>query len=239
MNRPRLSAVIIVLVMTVLTGCGNSSVPAASPQATGTETAVVGTVVGRQLSAYTAPDAARPFLRLSATTPFGSPRVVLVRAVRGSWLQVLLPVRPNGSSGWVRRSELTLTKVRYRVRVSLAARQLVIYRGEQELFRTTAAVGASTTPTPKGLYFVTDVVRTSTQQAAYGPYALGLSGHSRCWNASGTATPRSPCTAPPGPTRSVRPSARAASGSATPRSPGWPKSCRSARRSRSTPSSRQ
>lgn len=179
MNRPRLSAVVTVLVMTVLTGCGNSSsVPAASPQAAGTEAAVVGTVTGRQLSAYTSPEAARPFLRLSATTPFGSPRVVLVRAVRGSWLQVLLPVRPNGSTGWVRRSELTLTKVRHRVRVSLAARQLVIYRGEQELFRTTAAVGATATPTPNGLYFVTDVVRTSSQQAAYGPYALGLSGHS-------------------------------------------------------------
>jgi len=179
MNRLWLSAVITTIVVALTTGCGNSSsVPAVSPQAAGTEAAVVGTVAVRQLSAYTAPDAARPFLRLSATTPFGSPRVVLVRAARGSWLQVLLPVRPNGSSAWVRRSELTLTKVRYRVRVSLAARQLVIYRGEEELFRTKAAVGASTTPTPSGLYFVTDVVRTSTQQAAYGPYALGLSGHS-------------------------------------------------------------
>lgn len=180
MHRQRLRAVITGLVITALTGCGNASpsVPAALPPAAGTEAAVVGTVAGQQLSAYRSPGAARPFLRLSSGTPFGSRRVVLVRAVRGDWLQVLLPVRPNGSTAWVRRSELTLTKVRHRVRVSLAARQLVVYRGEQELFRTTAAVGADATPTPTGLYFVTDVVRTSSQQAAYGPYALGLSGHS-------------------------------------------------------------
>ena len=179
MIRRRLSAGITTLVMALTTGCGNNTaVPAAFPDPAGTAAAVVGTVVGRQLSGFTSPHAASPFLHLSRTTPLGSPRVVLVRAARGSWLQVLLPVRPNGSTAWVRRSELSLAKVRYHVRVSLSEREMVVYRGDKELIRTTAAVGASSTPTPTGLYFVTDVVRTSTQQAAYGPYALGLSGHS-------------------------------------------------------------
>jgi lipoprotein-anchoring transpeptidase ErfK/SrfK len=176
--RRQLSTVLAAFAIVLASGCAlGSSVPAGDPQSAGTE-AVVGTVVGGQLAAYRSPAAARPFLVLGRTTAFGSPTVVLVRAVRRDWLQVLLPNRPNGLSGWVRRSTVTLSKVRYRLRVSLATRQLVVYYDNTELFRTAAAVGAPATPTPTGLFFLTDAVRVPASQPAYGPFALGLSGHS-------------------------------------------------------------
>jgi hypothetical protein len=46
--------------------------------------------------------------------PLGSARVLLVLAVRGDWVRVALPIRPDGSTGWVRRAEVVLEAVRER-----------------------------------------------------------------------------------------------------------------------------
>ena len=35
------------------------------------------------------------------------------------WLNVLLPIRPNGTTGWVRRSDVTLTANQFRIEVHL------------------------------------------------------------------------------------------------------------------------
>ena len=40
------------------------------------------------------------------------------------------------------------------------------------------AVGKPTTPSPTGLFYVTDRINTGQPGGAYGPYALGLSGFS-------------------------------------------------------------
>ena len=167
------------LALLLVAGCSmGASTTSALVRPAAVDETVVATASGAQLASYLSPEATQPFLVLGRTTALGSPTVVLVQAVRPGWLQVLLPNRPNGLTGWVHRAEVTLSRVRYRVRVSLAARQLVVYRDGVELLRTPAAVGAAATPTPSGLFFLTDIVAVSAGQPAYGPYALGLSGHS-------------------------------------------------------------
>lgn len=115
---------------------------------------------------------------LKATTPLGSPTTLLVVDERDGWLQVSLPVRPNGSTGWIPRDAAELRPNPLAITVDRAGHHLVLTRdGEVEL-ETSVADGTAQNPTPAGSYFVTDIVETDNAGGAYGPFALGLSGHS-------------------------------------------------------------
>jgi lipoprotein-anchoring transpeptidase ErfK/SrfK len=46
------------------------------------------------------------------------------------------------------------------------------------MVHTTVAVGASSTPTPRGTFYVTSLLRQPDPTGGYGPYAFGLSGYS-------------------------------------------------------------
>lgn len=116
--------------------------------------------------------------RLSARTTFGSPRVLLVTATRPGWVQALLPQRPNGATGWVPTSQVQLSQTTYRIQVSLRNHRLTVLHGADVELQTKIATGASATPTPRGTFYVTDLVQVPRDQAAYGPYAFALSGYS-------------------------------------------------------------
>ncbi len=105
-------------------------------------------------------------------------RVLLVRARRGAWLRVLLPVRPNGSSGWIRADRVDLRTDPYRIDVALRAHRLVVRRGGRVVLRTPIGVGRSGTPTPRGLAYVTSLLRQPDPHGLYGPWAFGLSVYS-------------------------------------------------------------
>jgi lipoprotein-anchoring transpeptidase ErfK/SrfK len=92
------------------------------------------------------------------------------------WLEVYLSSRPNGSTGFVKASDVTIETNPYRLEVSLGAFKLKAYKGNDVVLDTSIAVGADDGPTPGGLYFV-NVLLQSTDPS-YGPYAFGLSGHS-------------------------------------------------------------
>lgn len=135
-----------------------------------------------ELRVYDRPGDGRPATVLAATTGFGSPTVVLVSTVgtgaRDGWLKVLLPVRPNGATGWIRTSDVDLRTVALQVRIDLARRQLTVFDGEARLLTTATAIGEPDNPTPTGRFFVIDKLETPDPSGAYGPYAIGLSAHS-------------------------------------------------------------
>ena len=55
------------------------------------------------------------------------PQVFLVKTQRADgWVEVLLPVRPNGSRGWVHASDVTLTPNPYHIVVSLSAHTITV-----------------------------------------------------------------------------------------------------------------
>ena len=108
----------------------------------------------------------------------GSPRTFLVIAAAGPWLQVQLPARPNGSTGWVHRDDVDRAPMPWQVTVDLAARRLDVMKNGVLVRSHTVAVGKATTPTPTGIYFVTDVNYTGRPNGPYGPMALGLSAFS-------------------------------------------------------------
>jgi lipoprotein-anchoring transpeptidase ErfK/SrfK len=152
------------------------SLRATSPQAPATSMVAQARV--RRVGVYPAPGAAAPRLVLASPQPSGAPLVFLVRQQRGAWLDVLLPVRPNGSAGWIRAADVRLFRHDYRIVVALAAHQITVYRGTQVIDREPIAVGTRDTPTPGGLYYTKELLRAPNPAGAYGPYAYGLSGFS-------------------------------------------------------------
>jgi L,D-transpeptidase catalytic domain len=136
-------------------------------------TSLVANVRGaRPLAVYRRPGDAHPARRLAGP----GARVLLVRARRPrGWLRVLLPVRPNGASGWVRTRRVELRANPYRIDVRLRAHRLVLRRGGIVVLRTPIGVGRAVTPTPRGLAFVTRLLRQPDPHGLYGPWAFGLS----------------------------------------------------------------
>jgi lipoprotein-anchoring transpeptidase ErfK/SrfK len=132
---------------------------------------------GVELAVFSVPGGEQTMI-LPATTDFGSPRALLVVAEDGDWLQVALPVRPNGSTGWVRRADVELRTLDEAVVIDLAARTLTLLDGDAEVLTTPVAVGAADNPTPSGTFYVVDKLDTGDPDGPYGEFALGLSAHS-------------------------------------------------------------
>jgi lipoprotein-anchoring transpeptidase ErfK/SrfK len=142
-----------------------------------TETAVARPTVDTEV--FSAPDAAGPDQVLPARTEFGSPLALMVVDDRvPGWLEVLLPTRPNQSTGWIRADGVEVRRTTMAVRVDLAARRLVVSDAGNIVLEAPVAVGAPGTPTPTGTFFVVDELATGSMSSSYGPFAFGLSAHS-------------------------------------------------------------
>lgn len=111
-----------------------------------------------------------------------------VIAARPGWLQVRLAQRPNESTAWVRRRDVTLSTTQYAIVIDLAAARLTLYDAGRPVFSAPAGVGAPETPTPAGEFFV--AFTALPPAPGYGPFVLVTSAHSDSitdWNMSGDA----------------------------------------------------
>jgi lipoprotein-anchoring transpeptidase ErfK/SrfK len=106
----------------------------------------------------------------------------IVRAVRApngfAWYRIKLGVEPNGATGWIRASEATIERSTDRIVVDLSAHTLRHIRAGEEIHRFRVGIGASTTPTTPGRFFVWASLLPSDASGPYGSYLLGLSGFS-------------------------------------------------------------
>lgn len=117
--------------------------------------------------------------RLPSPQPSGAPLTFLVvGSPDGPWLRVQLPVRPNGTTGWVRRSDVTVAGVRYRLDVRRAAHRLDLFDDGRRVASYRVGIGTRDTPTPGGTFFLKELLRPPDPNGLYGPYAYGLSGFS-------------------------------------------------------------
>ena len=106
-------------------------------------------------------------------------QVFLVKSqTKDGWVEVLLPVRPNGTTGWVHASDVSITNNPYHVKVELGAHRITVTNLASTIYQGTVAVGAAETPTPTGAYYVRVLVKAIDPTTVYGPYAYGLSSHS-------------------------------------------------------------
>jgi lipoprotein-anchoring transpeptidase ErfK/SrfK len=94
------------------------------------------------------------------------------------WLEVMLPVRPNGTVGWIKAGEVDLSLDPFRIEIDTTRRRLDLYEGDALILSTEIAVGVGATPTPHGEFYLAELLQPPDPDGAYGPYAFGLSGFS-------------------------------------------------------------
>jgi len=107
-------------------------------------------------------------------------------AKAAGWLRVMLPRRPNGSTGWIRRDQVDLVSLRNRVEVDLSSRQLTLFDLDRVVRRWPVTVGRRATPTPTGRFYITVKLKPPAISPVYGAFALGLSGYSNVLDQFGT-----------------------------------------------------
>ncbi|HET7522577.1 MAG TPA: L,D-transpeptidase [Acidimicrobiales bacterium] len=126
---------------------------------------------------YSASPGGPPVGKLPATNPFGTPTVLAVvgQPDEAGWAQVELPIRPNGSLGWISLGgPVSLTQTAFRVVVNREADTVTVFNGATQVMQVPAAVGKPSTPTPAGNTYLWELIRPDNPHGAYGPYIFGL-----------------------------------------------------------------
>ena len=152
----------------------NADAVAAAPS-TGSQAA---TAVPAQVQVYATAGDAEPTTLLDNPNENGAPLVFLVKEDQGEWLEVYLPIRPNGSTGFVRSADVTVADNAYSIDVKLTEHRLVVTKGDEVIADEPIGVGTASTPTPGGIYYIKELIQALDPNGPYGPYAYGLSGFS-------------------------------------------------------------
>ncbi len=145
--------------------------PAPSP-------ATVADAIGERVPLYGAPGDPEPEEWLDNPTWEGLPVLFLVHGRQGEWLNVQVSIRPNQATVWVRESDVTLRQVPYRVVVDVDARSLTAYDGDRVMLEARVAPGASSTPTPRGDFFVDGIVALDDTTGPYGSHQISVAAFS-------------------------------------------------------------
>jgi lipoprotein-anchoring transpeptidase ErfK/SrfK len=93
------------------------------------------------------------------------------------WLHVMLPGRPNGSTGWVTQQGTRKLTTSWHIVVNIRQRRVTAYRSGRAVKAFRAVVGKPSTPTPSGNFFVEETVRMAPGEPG-GPFALATSARS-------------------------------------------------------------
>lgn len=191
----RLLAALLALVLVAAGACGNqddrptlreagaetTAAPAAPPSTIDPDASIVATAKNPgDIPIYEQPGAAEPFTTIPNPTSYGAPLTFLVkdRTDLDEWINVYLPIRPNGSSGYVRASDVTLSSHDWRIEVRLSEFNLKVFKGDELFLDAPIAIAKENTPTPGGLYYITELLQPPDPNGPYGTYAYGLSGFS-------------------------------------------------------------
>jgi lipoprotein-anchoring transpeptidase ErfK/SrfK len=134
-------------------------------------------------TAYRSPGGAalHRFARLDAN---GFPTVFSVlatardRSCRPAWYHVALPIRPNGATGWVSATKVSVAPLETRIVVHVARKRLELLRAGRVVLRTPISTGAPDTPTPLGRFYVKERLLPADPHGPWGPAALGTSAFS-------------------------------------------------------------
>lgn len=129
-----------------------------------------------------APSVAAPGLLFAKGRSTTGPVTFLAVRDYGEWVQVLLPVRPNGTLGWVKGAEVSRIAVTHRILVDLSSNTMQIENDAAVVGTYPISTGTGGTPTPTGLFYVRELVVQTRTDGPYGPFVFGLSGYSEVLN---------------------------------------------------------
>ncbi|HEV3479136.1 MAG TPA: L,D-transpeptidase [Gaiellaceae bacterium] len=110
-------------------------------------------------------------------TVFAALEAVLGARCRAAWYRVLVPVKPNGTTGYVRARAVNLRLLRSEIVIDLSSRRVTLYERGRAHFSTRAAIGSRATPTPLGRFYINQRFRDDPN-GPYGWAAIGISAFS-------------------------------------------------------------
>jgi len=92
------------------------------------------------------------------------------------WVELRIPMRPNGRTGWVHRRDLgTFYLTHMLIVVNRSRLRLYLYRDGRRIFSAPVAVGKPSTPTPPGHFWIREGWAIRDRSSGYWPYAFGTS----------------------------------------------------------------
>jgi hypothetical protein len=103
-----------------------------------------------------------------------SVRAARFDAAGQAWLGVQLPIRPNGTLGWVPYDDVTLEHTSWYVTVRLDSRRIEIRQAGRLRRSSRVVVGAPSTPTPVGEFAIYEIAKQPSARDFLGPWALHL-----------------------------------------------------------------
>jgi lipoprotein-anchoring transpeptidase ErfK/SrfK len=110
-------------------------------------------------------------------TVFAALQAVMGAGCKAAWYRVMLPLKPNGQTGYVRARNVNLRALRTRIVVDLSTRKLTVFDRGRSVLRAKVAIGARSTPTPVGRFYVNQRFRDNPA-GVYGWAAIGISAFS-------------------------------------------------------------
>jgi lipoprotein-anchoring transpeptidase ErfK/SrfK len=145
-----------------------------------------GTINVPMLSVRSAPSGgAHVIARLSEFRPQDyRPRYVLaVVAKKGksgkpAWYKIMVPGRPNGRTGWVPATQVSIRPMPWQVVVFRGSRVIQLWKKDELVYTNKVAVGAPGMETPIGLYYVT-VRFHPVKESFLGTFAFETSAYSK------------------------------------------------------------
>lgn len=120
--------------------------------------------------------------RLRFFTEDGFPEVYLLLreytdANENEWVQIRVPKRPNGRTGWVPRDALGPYNVnRFQLTVSRKTLRATLYKRGKRVWSSRVGVGAPGTVTPAGRFWIREKFRFK-DTPVYGTHAIGTSAY--------------------------------------------------------------
>lgn len=168
------------LVVCLLVG---ATVARPEPAASAVRLPAAGRIVQARVVARVRPaEDARAVRILREFRPDGRYQVILAvgqhRAEDGRlWYRLDLPMRPNGTRGWVPAAALGLRSVRKRIVIDRSTRILRLRHRGRSVLRARVAVGARGRETPLGRFYVT--ARFKPTDPVLGAFAFETSAYSK------------------------------------------------------------
>jgi len=142
-----------------------------------------GELLALQVAARTAPDRKAHVIRVlhQFRTDYRLQVVLALGQATGAdgktWFRISVPMRPNGTIGWIPAGAVSLKPTQNRIVVNRGLRFIEVFHGDRRLLHAKVAVGAPGRETPLGDFYVT--ARFVPDDSFLGVFALETSAYSR------------------------------------------------------------
>lgn len=155
-----------------------STTGASTSTTANSEVAEVAQANGDAIDVYADATSDSPIQRITAPDATAAPNIPLVFLVKEATddrLEVYLPVPPSGGTGWVRRADVSVSSVPFRIEVALAEHRVRVYERGIVALDESVGIGLTDRPAP-GTYYLKELLQPPTADGPYGAYAYSLSG---------------------------------------------------------------